>query len=402
MAHFKRVIILKNFKEVEMEKILSNEVRNARYERVRSLMKGRGVDLLIAGMRDDNVRFFTGPYYRTLMSDYIFFPKEGDPSLLMGALGRTYLLFVYDRIEEYMWIKDRKLFTPENVASDINKFEASKGTIAIADLSLLPQGVYQLLRKSFPDAELIDGADIMVEARKLVTDEDIKILEKTADIADACYEEVKRITKPGVYDYEVIAAWEYLAKSKFNYEGALVNIMGVHPFDPINGTFHPTVPHFIHFGDQVIFEITPVYYGYTIQLARQVAIGENKKEISELYEVTKAAHRAGVEMLRPGVKMSEVNKAMEKVIIDAGYLPTSVTKSGPNGHAMGFSIDAGTFANDNDIVIYPGHVFVIHPSAYAKNWVPGKPSVFGPGDTYLVTESGARRLTHSSQEQVVL
>ncbi len=385
-----------------MERILSDEVKKARYEKVRTLMKEKGVDLLISGVRDDNIRFFTGPYYRSLMSDYVFFPKDGEPSILMGALGRTYLLFVYDRIDEYIWVKERKLLTPESCVNEVNKFGASKGMIAVADLSLLPMSIYQLLKKSFPNAEIVDGADIMVEARKLVTDEDIKAIEKTADIADACYEVVKKVARPGVYDYEVIAAWEYEAKSRFNYEGALVNIMGVHPYDPMNGTFHPTVPRMIHYGDQVIFEITPTYYGYTVQLARQLAVGQDKKEIAELYEATTAAHKAAVEMLKPGVKMSDVNKVMEKVIVDAGFLPTSVTKSGPNGHAMGFSIDAGTFTNDNDLVIYEGHVFVIHPSAYAKNWEPGKPSVFGPGDTYLVTKSGARKLTHSAQEHITL
>ena len=383
--------------------ILSNAVKESRYERVRSLLKERRIDLLISGMTDANVRYFTGPYYRSVMPDvaYVLFPKEGEPSLLIDSMPRTYLLDILDRIGEYMWIKDRKMFTPASIISDINGFGSAKGRIAVAGLNSLPLGIYQLFQKALPGAEIVDGAEIMVEARKLVTDEDIKVIEKTAEIADACYEEAKKAVKVGVYNYEVIGAWEYRAKM-YNYEIALVSMIGVHPADPISGLFYPVVPRRIKGGDLVIFDISPIYYGYIIQLARQVSVGPPKKEIVDLYEVTKAAQKAGVEALRPGNKMLEVNRAMEKVVEDAGYLPASVTKTAPNGHAMGFNLDAGVITNDNETEIYSGHAFVLHPSACVKDWKPGKSSVFGPGDCYLVTDRDTRRLNRASQELEVL
>ncbi len=384
--------------------ILSLEVKRQRYERVRSLLAEREVDVLIS-CGNDNVRFLAGPYWRPVGPEMVLFPREGEPSVLAVPPTRPVSFFyLMERIDQYLWIKNRKRITAETLLTGSGLSGANKGRIAVADLGFLPVDMHRLLLKTFPEADVFDGAEIMAEAKKLVTDEDIKVVQKAAEIADACYEEAIRATKVGVYNYEIIAAMEHTAKM-FNYEGApmSLNLVAVHPADPFNSLWHPVVPKKVDQGDSVIFEITPTYYGYTAQLTRQFSVGTPNAEIPDLCRICLKAQEAGVAALKTGAKASDVNRAMEDLIISAGYLPASATKTAPNGHPMGmFFWNPRTIANDIDDVLIAGQAFVLHPIAFVPGWKLGMPSFFGPGDTFVVTESGGKRLSGVSQEFRIL
>ena len=51
-----------------------------------------------------------------------------------------------------------------------------------------------------------DGSRVMLEARKIKTAEEIALLDQSAGLVDAVYEEIYRMLRPGVYEHEIVGA----------------------------------------------------------------------------------------------------------------------------------------------------------------------------------------------------
>src|SRR5438105_3213234 len=54
--------------------------------------------------------------------------------------------------------------------------------------------------------EIADSQPVMLEARKLKSDEELALLDHAAGIVDAAYEEIYKLLRPGVRENEVVAA----------------------------------------------------------------------------------------------------------------------------------------------------------------------------------------------------
>jgi Xaa-Pro aminopeptidase len=50
-----------------------------------------------------------------------------------------------------------------------------------------------------------DGSRVMLDARKIKTAQEIALLDQSAGLVDAVYEEIYRMLRPGVYEHEIVA-----------------------------------------------------------------------------------------------------------------------------------------------------------------------------------------------------
>ena len=53
---------------------------------------------------------------------------------------------------------------------------------------------------------IVDSQPVMLEARKIKTEDELALLDHAAGIVDAVYEEIYRMLRPGVKESEVVAA----------------------------------------------------------------------------------------------------------------------------------------------------------------------------------------------------
>jgi methionyl aminopeptidase len=84
-------------------------------------------------------------------------------------------------------------------------------------------------------------------------------------------------------------------------------------------------------GDIVGLDIGVLRDGYYADAARTIPVGKISKEIARLLEVTKEALDKGIQMARPGNRLSDISYAVESRATTAGY---SVVKS-LVGHGIG-------------------------------------------------------------------
>ena len=128
-------------------------------------------------------------------------------------------------------------------------------------------------------------------------------------------------------------------------------------------------------------DIGATYKGYHSDMTRTVAIGEITNQMKDIYNIVLKAQLAALELVKPGVRCSDIDKAARDIIEKEGY---GEFFRHSTGHGVGIEIhEHPAVAPSGDVVLKPGMVITVEPGIY----LPGK---FGVRieDMVLVTENG--------------
>lgn len=148
-------------------------------------------------------------------------------------------------------------------------------------------------------------------------------------------------------------------------------------------------------GDAVILDLGLDLEHMMSDMTRTVFFGSVTPEQRKVYEVVKAANEAGRAAVRPGIPMSQIDRAARKVIEDAGYGPYFLHRT---GHGIGLSVhEPPDCSAACHLIAQPGMVFSIEPGIYLA----GK---FGVRieDLVAVTEDGGETLNALDRELHVI
>lgn len=126
--------------------------------------------------------------------------------------------------------------------------------------------------------------------------------------------------------------------------------------------------------------------GYCSDLTRVVAINGFSQRMTEIYKVVHEAQRAGIDAIKPGVPLKDVDAAARGVIEDAGY---GAYFAHSLGHGIGLEIhEEPTLSARGEGELREGHVVTVEPGVY----LPGVGGVRLEDDV-LVTAKGRRKLS---------
>ena len=139
-------------------------------------------------------------------------------------------------------------------------------------------------------------------------------------------------------------------------------------------------------GDTVIMDVGLLWQHYCSDMTRTVHFGPVTDEQRRVYDIVKAANRAGIAACRPGALMKDIDRAARRVIEDAGYGKYFTHRT---GHGIG--LDEHEFpdvSSVSEVPARPGMIFSVEPGIY----LPGK---FGVRveDLVAITEDGCEVLT---------
>lgn len=138
-------------------------------------------------------------------------------------------------------------------------------------------------------------------------------------------------------------------------------------------------------GDSVILDIFAPVQRYWCDMTRTVFYKTVSPEQKKVYETVKAANLAGINAVRPGVPLSEVERAARRVIEEAGYGQYFTHRL---GHGIGLDVhEPPDCSSDSIAIAEPGMCFSIEPGIY----IPGKWGV-RIEDLVVVTEDGVEVL----------
>jgi Xaa-Pro aminopeptidase len=138
-------------------------------------------------------------------------------------------------------------------------------------------------------------------------------------------------------------------------------------------------------GNAVNCEINVQLDGYWIQICRVFSIGKPTAAQSEVFEVTRGAYEAAVQMAKPGIPVGCLADAAHKIFAEAHY--EKYVQYG-TGHGVGLDIgELYSIEPKCEGRLSPGMVLVIHPGL----WVTDKGAAF-VGGPIAVTEDSPSRL----------
>ena len=257
--------------------------------------------------------------------------------------------------------------------------------IGIAGIPFAPWHMAKRLNAVLPDAKAADA--IIFDAARAKTADEIANAREATRIAELGFEHLLQIAKPGVSEDELAAELRWHSKSLGAEDNFLLLCAGPH-----NRAVAPSNGRRLQAGDIVLAEITPSYRGQLAQICRTAVLGPASATLAEKYALVVEAMHAGIAAARPGVPMAEVCRAINTVLEAQGYgeycYPPHIRR---RGHGLGFgSIRPGDVALDNETLLEPGMVFMIHPNQYLP-----ETGYLLCGEPVVLTESGAEPLTRS-------
>ncbi len=253
----------------------------------------------------------------------------------------------------------------------------------------------KLLKERFPAVEVKDCSPMIWELRTIKSPAEIEVMRKAARIGVKASNAIMRATRPGMYEYELAAVWEYVAKKEGAEELAYNIIIS-------SGENHPYVHYYKHDrllkdGDFLVVDAGPVVNQYVTDITISFpANGKFTPRQKEVYEAAKAVHEANMKVYRPGLTGEECRKQVEEILRKQGYdLNKDVFKRiRPGfGHYVGLAVhDVG----GGPMTLKPGMVFANEPMTI----YPEENLGVRVEDTVLITETGCEILTAGIAREV--
>ena len=257
---------------------------------------------------------------------------------------------------------------------------------------------YDAFRAEFPEMELVEISKEVYELRAVHDEEEIARIRKCALIADAGYEAVCRIAKPGIRMSDIHTELDYtMRKAGAEEVFSLIS----------NGRFKyctndlPCIKAFswpddrvIQPGDNIGMEITPRYGGYWTQLVRTLCVGEPSEDLVKAHRMQLEVMENSRKQLVPGNSLGDMLKDMWKFGKALGFEPKL-----PFGHILGLDLDEGGRGSlESDFLFREDTCVVLHPTLTLGDM---DYSIFW-GDNYLVRDGGGERINKCSTELVIV
>lgn len=244
------------------------------------------------------------------------------------------------------------------------------------------------LQSRYPDKKIMDCSQKIWDLRIIKSQAEIALMRKAASIAVHAHIETMRFTRPGMYEYELAALYEYLCKKEGAQDLAYYMLI-------CSGENHPYPHYYKHDrlladGDFLVVDVGPDYHYYDIDITISYPVnGKFTSRQREVYEACNAVHEACLKVYRPGLTLTKAREEVQAILIEQGFdltLDHFQKMKGGFGHYVGMAVhDVG----GGPRVLQPGMVFANEPMViYAEEDLGVRVE-----DTILITESGCENLT---------
>ncbi|SDY96970.1 Xaa-Pro aminopeptidase [Micromonospora pattaloongensis] len=250
------------------------------------------------------------------------------------------------------------------------------------------------LRAAVPGATQRLAGDVLRELRMRKTPAEVAALRDAGAAIDAVHARMAEWLRPGRTEVEVGAD---IAAAIRDAGHATVDFVIVAAGPNAASPHHETSDRVIEPGDPVVVDIggtTPA--GYCSDSTRTyVAGGVPDPEFLAYYEVLRAAQRAAVAAVRPGVTAESVDAVARDMITEAGYGAAFLHRT---GHGIGLDGHEEPYlVSGNTLPLEPGMAFSIEPGIYLAGRHGARIE-----DIVVCTPDGVERLNTTPTELTLL
>ena len=272
------------------------------------------------------------------------------------------------------------------------------------DPTMLPGDIQfvQQVRAALPEMKIKNLLPVLDRIRWQKTAAQTDVMRKACNITTEAFKEAARAMKPGLFEYEIDGLISYIFRRSGADEAAFL-IIGSGPNSCI--LHHMENDRKIGESEMVVVDIGAVYGQVSTDLTRTLpSSGTFTDEQKKIYEIVLKANKAAIDMVKPGVTLSQVHEAAMKVIADAGYEryfihPACHPLNGGgsvNPLSHGITLPKGHDPYLMDMPLKPGSMFTIEPGIY----IPEKSLGVRIEDDILVTADGHEVLTAYAPKEV--
>jgi Xaa-Pro aminopeptidase len=361
-------------------------------EKAIDAFKKYNIDALIA-TTPVNVFYTTGiptlhvapnPILYVLYNQYPSFSlltNDGDVHLLIWML--------YESIDKFSWVEDYdKVGSPQGalkiLGDKIEQFGLKNKTIGIE--TLMPRYQSEYLRKEFPDVSFVDGDKTFLEMRLIKSEEEIRRIKKSTEIAEKailkCIEEINE----GTTDYELLqtARNTIVSEGAEGWDHLTMNIGNSDPEAPGVGTM-------VKPGDMIRFDFGAVWKGYVSDVSREAILGEVPKKGAMAMDNMIKVQEFCLENLKPGADPKELYNNAFNYFKQLGRGFCNII-----GHSIGLETEeAHIFGRMPDYEGLFEENMVLDIEAWQN--VRGQ-GLVGIEDCYRITKTGCERLSSLDKE----
>jgi Xaa-Pro aminopeptidase len=391
------------------QRVDMDRLRTERLARVSRLLKDSSMGALLC-FDMNNVRYITATHIGTWAMDklarFTLLPRDDDPILWdFGSAARHHQLYC-------PWLGERSrpgistlrgALSPEvGQAQDV----ARKIRIELEARGLLgePVGVDAvelpvLFALQAEGIQVVDGQQLMQQARAIKTRDEITLLNTACMMVDAAYDELYRAMKPGIRENECVAL-----VNKVLYDLGSEHVEGVNAISGERCSPHPHVfsDRALRPGDPAYFDILQSHMGYRTCYYRTFVVGSASPAQVDAYTRCRHYLDAAISLIRPGATTAEVVQVWPKAE-EFGFPNEEAAFALQYGHGVGLSIwEKPIFSRlvslKHPEVIQEGMVFALETFWPASDgW-----SAARIEEQLVVTKDGCEIITRFPAEQLLV
>ena len=259
--------------------------------------------------------------------------------------------------------------------------------------------IKEKLNSLFSFSKFKDVSKDLMKLRIIKSKEEIEIIRNGAKIADIGAGEIVKHIKVGASELEIAMTGRdkmELEIAKIYPEAEYMDTWvwfqsGINT----DGAHNPKTSRKLVSGDILSLNTFPMISGYYIALERTLFLNNVDDASLKAWEANIKIHKRGLELIKPGVKCSEICHELNDLFAELGYLQY---RTFGYGHSFGvlshfYGREAGLeLREDVDTILQPNMVISMEPMIMIPEGKPGSGG-YREHDMLIVNDNGAENIT---------
>ncbi len=250
------------------------------------------------------------------------------------------------------------------------------------------------VRKNAPQMVFGDLYPVFGDLRLIKEAWELERMRKAMDITRLGIEEMMKTARPGMMEYEVEAAYDYVLKKNGVQDRAFATIAA--------GGRRGTILHYgknnqpVHDGELILIDAGAQWGWYAGDISRTFPINGKFTERQKLvYNIVLEGQRRVIEAIRPGVPFASLNELLKDYYFEAlkeiGLVEKKEDVAKYYYHGVSHYLGAEThdIGRYTERTLVPGMVLTVEPGLYIEEWEIG----IRIEDDVLVTADGNEVMT---------
>jgi Xaa-Pro aminopeptidase len=391
------------------ERVNFDRLRWERLKRARQQLEASQLGALLC-FDMNNIRYLTATQIGTWAYDklirFALLPRDGEPILWdFGSAARHHQLYC-------PWLGERSragLSTFRgSIAPEAGRAQdvAQKIKVELEEWGLLgePLGIDIVeppVLFALQDAgiKVVDGQQLMQQARMVKTQDEILLLNQACGMVDAAYDELYGALKPGFRENDCVAL---VANSLYTQGSEFVE--GVNAISGERCSPHPHnfSDRALRPGDPAYFDVLHSFNGYRTCYYRTFAVGSASHAMVDAYKRCRDYLDQAIALVRPGATTAEVTSVFPKAQ-EFGFADEEQAFALQLGHGVGLSIW--------EKPVFSRLVSMDHPEVIQENMVFALETFWPASDGWsaarieeqmVVTKDGAEIITRFPAEELLV